>query len=55
MVAPSPIWELSLLISPEFEGIKTPVIDEDQYRKRLLISPEFEGIKTHRPAQGCSQ
>ena len=37
---------VSLLISPEFEGIKTHVIACDPVVKGLLISPEFEGIKT---------
>ena len=35
-----------LLISPEFEGIKTRVVRTAVRRGPLLISPEFEGIKT---------
>ena len=38
---------LALLISPEFEGIKTPRKRACMRAKNsLLISPEFEGIKT---------
>ena len=36
----------SLLISPEFEGIKTGKPVHCGLQESLLISPEFEGIKT---------
>ena len=36
----------ALLISPEFEGIKTIGISGFCMFSALLISPEFEGIKT---------
>ncbi len=36
----------ALLISPEFEGIKTFVPSIFSVTIALLISPEFEGIKT---------
>ena len=36
----------TLLISPEFEGIKTYASDSAISTISLLISPEFEGIKT---------
>ena len=36
----------SLLISPEFEGIKTQGHEHYAVAAALLISPEFEGIKT---------
>ena len=36
----------ALLISPEFEGIKTRQSDRTIQAIPLLISPEFEGIKT---------
>ena len=36
----------TLLISPEFEGIKTPATHIQAIATALLISPEFEGIKT---------
>ena len=36
----------ALLISPEFEGIKTRAAFAHPFRVSLLISPEFEGIKT---------
>ena len=38
----------ALLISPEFEGIKTAYFLDDGLPVALLISPEFEGIKTTR-------
>ena len=37
----------SLLISPEFEGIKTKRKARCVLAMSLLISPEFEGIKTN--------
>ena len=36
----------ALLISPEFEGIKTSNGGQGVFNNALLISPEFEGIKT---------
>ena len=41
----------ALLISPEFEGIKTrlPTPVQAVRARALLISPEFEGIKTFPP------
>ena len=38
---------VTLLISPEFEGIKTKITGW-VWDVALLISPEFEGIKTLR-------
>ena len=43
---------IGLLISPEFEGIKTPGPELQAEQQRLLISPEFEGIKTCRFVRG---
>ena len=37
---------VALLISPEFEGIKTNADRQTLPGSPLLISPEFEGIKT---------
>ena len=42
------VWrpQVPLLISPEFEGIKTDEFIRCRRLRALLISPEFEGIKT---------
>ena len=42
----SSLMGAGLLISPEFEGIKTPASAPLVPATSLLISPEFEGIKT---------
>ena len=47
LVRPARIPASTLLISPEFEGIKTYLLGLTQQPSApLLISPEFEGIKT---------